>query len=503
MLSLVHDCHVHQADQLSTTVAEEGSRRQGRIVGDVYLTSPMEAVRNSACLAHCSLFYAEVDDVHRHRAGAGAGAEKPGVRHSMTSRAFFLRLNFSIHFLQILLRRISSAQVLVFAIYLALFAMGVAAQDDGKKLTMNPIQNLTLCEQTNLTWTGGVPPYRLNVEPFDPNSGAAQTNLNQRYLNILNHWFVWTPNITAGTDVEVSVNDATPDGLSAIPQTVRLGADSSCLAVASSSATTSLSATSSGTSSVVGGTPSPSGTQPTPPVDVVNHGLSAGATAGIAVAVSVSVILLAAVGFWCLLRRRRAVRHEEGALVPLIKPQATHNPGLDLADFDVDRSVVSPSLSDGSTAIMHERYSGISSTLSKTISPKPLSQGESQFASYSGPASPTMPELEYGRPTPYLVSRSSDSPSCSVSELRRSRKTVRDTIAGSTNISTTDVRSSTPTQTSDVGSSAGGPVPSPRMIRFETDGGVRLATGDDALPTDALSDGGVSTLPPPYAQYDA
>ncbi|KAI0767729.1 hypothetical protein C8Q74DRAFT_974869 [Fomes fomentarius] len=477
MLSLVHDYDVYQADQLSTTVAEEGSRRQGRIVEDVYLTSPMEAVRNSA------------------------GAEKPGVRHSMTS---FLRLNFSIHFLQILLRRKSFAQVLVFAIYLALFAKGVAAQDDGNKLTMNPIQNLTLCAQTNLTWTGGVPPYRLNVEPFDPISGRAQTSLNQRYLNILDHWFVWTPNITAGTDIQVTVNDATPNGTSGNHQTVRLGADSSCLAVTSSFAPTGLSATSSGTSSAVGGTPSTSATPPTPSVDVVNHGLSAGATAGIAVAVSVSVILLVAVGFWCLLRRRRAVRHDEGALVPLIKPQEIHNPGFDLADFDVDRSVVSPSLSDGSTAIMRERYSGISSTLSKAMSPKPLSQGESQFASYSGPASPTIPELEYGRPTPYLVSRSSDSPSCSVSELRRSRKTVRDTIAGSTNISTTDVRSPTPTQASDVGSSsAGAPVPSPRMIRFETDGGVRLATGDDELPPDALSDGGVSTLPPPYAQYEA
>ncbi|RPD60587.1 hypothetical protein L227DRAFT_611128 [Lentinus tigrinus ALCF2SS1-6] len=359
---------------------------------------------------------------------------------------------------------------------------GVSAQDP---LVFNTPQNLTLCAPTNLTWTGGVPPYRLDIEPFSPDNGSQEPSLDQRFLNITVQWLIWTPNFTAGTDVQFNVIDSTESGLAGGHHLVRLGSDTSCLPDASSSANQSPFAPATTSSSIA--------TSTTPaPLFATKRGLSPGAIAGIAVAVAVVAVLAIAGAVWCVLRQRRQARVYK--------------------DFDLDRSVASPALSDTTTAVMHENYPsmGICSTLASTdrlskAVTDTSSPTDTRFASYSGPSSPTL-DMESGlRAIPYLVSRSS-SPSGSLADLRRSRKNARDTAATSTNISSADLRSATPTQMSDTGS-AGAPLASPRTIRFvEMDGGVRLAgegveRAHQGEGEDAVSDAGTASLPPPYSPY--
>ncbi|TFK89219.1 hypothetical protein K466DRAFT_564280 [Polyporus arcularius HHB13444] len=370
-----------------------------------------------------------------------------------------------------------------------LLAGGVRAQNP---LVFNTPQNLTLCAPTNITWSGGVPPFRLDIEPFSPDDGTQEPSLDQRFLNITVQWLIWTPNFTAGTDVQFNLIDSTESGLAGGHHLVRLGSDTSCLPGVSSSASLLSSSTGSSSSAATSTTGSP-----TPDVLVTHHGLGPGAVAGIAVGVAIAAVMAIAVIGWCLLRKRRQARRYK--------------------DFDVDRAVASPTLSDATTAVMHENYpgAGICSTLastdhlSKTFTDTGSSPTHSRFASYSGPSSPTLEIDPSLRPTPYLVPRSS-SPGLtgSVSDLRRGRKSARDTVAGSTNVSTADLRSATPTQMSDTGSGAA--LPSPRTIRFvEADGGVRLAGGGveelardhEHEAGDVVSDAGTSSLPPPYSPY--
>ncbi|KAI0752456.1 hypothetical protein C8Q80DRAFT_1267003 [Daedaleopsis nitida] len=432
------------------------------------------------------------------------------IRNSMTmtssTTTAFLQLRSASH----CLRKAFLSRLGTFVAFVALFSTSVVAQGD---LVFNTPETLIVCTPTNLTWSGGIAPYRLNIAPFDSATKETVPSLNQRFTNINTHFFSWTANFTPETTVNFNLVDATASQPMSLNQTVMTGSNTSCLPKSVTGTQSSVALITSAPTNTDSAFPTdPAGSPMQHASDQeVQHGLSAGAIAGIAVGVGAAAIIVGAITVWCFLRRKHQIRGSRR-----------------YSGFDVDRSVVvTPALSEDSTAVMHEsRFSGISSALYKSgVVGSPV---EATFMPYSGPSSPMHEHDDPLRPTPYLVPRSS-SPSGSLSDLRRSaaRKSARDVYGGavgSTNVSTADVRSATPTPTvpdlpalptmgglGGLGASPPArsptfePVPlplgSPRAahVRFETDGGVRLEAGEDVAGNGVGSDGG-ATLPPPYSE---
>ncbi|KAI0635756.1 hypothetical protein C8Q77DRAFT_1155520 [Trametes polyzona] len=62
--------------------------------------------------------------------------------------------------------------------------------------------DLVTCRPINLTWTAGIPPYRLSITPShpagDPVTDPWARDLTQDVKDIPNTWFIWTPNFPAG-----------------------------------------------------------------------------------------------------------------------------------------------------------------------------------------------------------------------------------------------------------------------------------------------------------------
>lgn len=193
--------------------------------------------------------------------------------------------------------------LLLAVLCVALFVEGVSAQD---RLQFNTPLNLTLCAPTNLTWSGGVPPYRLDIYPYSPDNNTAQARLDQRFVNLTTQWVIWTPNIPAGTDVGFTVEDNTDSGLAYGHHLVQLGSNTSCLPGAST--TQSPSVMGSPSSSIATST----SISTAPVVFVSRHGLSTGAIAGIAASIAVITVIATAVAVWYMLRRRRQSRAFKG-----------------------------------------------------------------------------------------------------------------------------------------------------------------------------------------------
>lgn len=121
---------------------------------------------------------------------------------------------------------------------------GVAAQSD---LTIDTPQGVTTCEPVTFNWSGGSGPFDLiAVSPSDP-CGTPLVDFGD--LN--NNSLTWIPNLPAGTQLELSLEDATGDVAWSGTITIAQGSDTSCIPddASSSSAASSSDASSSDASS--------------------------------------------------------------------------------------------------------------------------------------------------------------------------------------------------------------------------------------------------------------
>ncbi|KAI1786273.1 hypothetical protein LXA43DRAFT_870585, partial [Ganoderma leucocontextum] len=66
-------------------------------------------------------------------------------------------------------------------------------------LVLNPPLSLTECVPVNITWTGGTPPYSLQV-----NLGNSSETIRQ-FDDIFNTSFVWDTDVPAGTLVSFDI----------------------------------------------------------------------------------------------------------------------------------------------------------------------------------------------------------------------------------------------------------------------------------------------------------
>ncbi|KAI0752455.1 hypothetical protein C8Q80DRAFT_1267002 [Daedaleopsis nitida] len=339
------------------------------------------------------------------------------------------------------------------------------------------VHNLTVCEPVNVTWSGGVPPYRLDIVPFN---GSEESALDQRFVQIFDTHVQYTPNRPPGTMLQMVLMDSNTnalDGSRSIIVLILPGPDTRCL----TSSSTSPSAPSTSPTPSPSVAPSSSGTvpavtisgttQPVPDASSVHHGLSAGAIAGIAVGVGLSALFLTAMAVWCFLRRRKSEQYRK----------------------DNRRSLAESTFSETSTAVGHGRFLSLSNTVAASALTK--DEFSPTDATYSGPSSPTLDAEEAGlRPIPYLVSQSEASPRTSTTDLRKGRKGAVTSITS---------MSSLATSTTNVSSADGGVrVASPRAIRFEVDAEGRVVPEVDESAMSEMSETAGSTLPPPYASYE-
>ena len=78
-----------------------------------------------------------------------------------------------------------------FAGLLLVVAFPFPAVNAEDPLSFHVPPNVTLCEPVDLVWTGGSPPYRLDIEPLVNNT--QQVNQNVREINIAAPSYTWTP----------------------------------------------------------------------------------------------------------------------------------------------------------------------------------------------------------------------------------------------------------------------------------------------------------------------
>ncbi|KAI1784931.1 hypothetical protein LXA43DRAFT_900815 [Ganoderma leucocontextum] len=390
-----------------------------------------------------------------------------------------------------------STVLLALASCVAFFAPAVNAEDP---ITFHVPSQLTLCQLVNFTWTGGTPPYRLDVEPLVNN--VPNITADQRTNAILNTWTLWTPDFPAGSTLEINVVGSEFSPSAGGFSTVLPSSDSSCLSTASTTASTTSSQSTSSSSANGPITPvdQPSATSSPAILASSGGGLSKGAIAGIAVAASLIGVGLIALAAWCLLRRRNRVRHPEKGY---------------------DRSIVSPAFSDDAPTVP---YSGLSSTLI-SVDPNKLYASTTPPTSVLGgsgtsSSSPDDRDRDPLRPRPYLVPRES------LSDLRGGKKHIRELSNSNESppnmsMSTSDVRAPTasPSQLGSADGRQGGEDEGGDgdVLRFDGDGAARLSLSlslgsavggglglgfSDAGASDVASHSGeAATLPPPYAHY--
>jgi len=138
-------------------------------------------------------------------------------------------------------------------------------------LTLYYPTSLVSCETTQLSWTGGVPPYRL---AFYFGSSAVGSDPLFVIRNITTQSYSWTVNVSAGETVNILVRDSL-DGYS-------YSADSSYVEVGSSSACLA-----------------PPGPDPVP------HKLSGGEIAGIVIGTVAGIAIVTLLAFLLYRRRKR------------------------------------------------------------------------------------------------------------------------------------------------------------------------------------------------------
>ena len=163
---------------------------------------------------------------------------------------------------------------------------------------------VTLCTPVNFTWTGGIPPYRLDVEPTV--NGIPNTTANERRTAIQDTWVLWTPDFPAGSRLEINVIGSGFSPSAGGFADVLSSSDSSCLNAAStpSSASSSPSTSSLSPNGLVTSVGQPSATSSPAVLASSGGGLSKGAIAGIAVAATLIGVGLIALLAWYLYRRK-------------------------------------------------------------------------------------------------------------------------------------------------------------------------------------------------------
>ncbi|KAM5545405.1 hypothetical protein V8D89_001018 [Ganoderma adspersum] len=401
-----------------------------------------------------------------------------------------------------------SAATLVLCVTVAVLAPAVSAEDP---LTFHVPGEVTLCLPVNFTWTGGTPPYRLDVEPSV--NGLPTTTANQRKTAIETTWVLWTPDFPAGSRLEINVVGSGFTPAAGGFTDVSTSSDSSCLNTASSTTSATSSSPSPSSSAATGvatAVDQPSATSSPAILASSRGGLSKGAIAGIAVAAVLIGIGLIAFAVWYLRRRKNRIQQPERGY---------------------DRSIVSPAFSDDAPSTVP--YSGLSSTLI-SVDPNKLyaftTPPTSDIASSSS-GSPDDRDRDPLRARPYLVPR--ESTADSLSDLHKggkgskSEKHVRElsnsnSSAANLSVTTSDAAAhATTASPSQLGSSVNGrddaDADSGDVLRFDADGAARLSTSlslgsaiggslglgafSDIGASDVGSNSGEAMLPPPYANY--
>ena len=392
-----------------------------------------------------------------------------------------------------------SASLHAFAVC-ATFLVPVVGAEDTLKLTVPP--EVSLCTPVNFTWTGGIPPYRLDVELSVNRVPDSQGN--QRETGIMNTWFLWTPDFPAGSRLEINVvgNGLSPS--SGGFTNVLPSSDSSCLNTASSPASaTSLPSTSPSKSSSVNGRITPVN-QPSATSTIIifsssGRGLSKGAIAGIAVAATITAIGLIALAAWYLLPRRSREQHPGTSFLPI----SAH--GVDLTvqsasptEKGYKRAIASPTVPHSGSAL--------------NISDDPSKFMPQTSALCSSSNSPE--DHDPLRPTPYLVARSSTA-SLSQALGAGSKKHIRELSNAtssesaanmSTSASETRAMSASPDQLGsaegqDAGDRGGDGDRHEDVLRFDARGEERHLglNFEDVGGSDVATNSGEVTLPPPYS----
>ena len=168
----------------------------------------------------------------------------------------------------------------VLALRAAFLASTVKAD---RPLDLNVPPNITLCEPVNLTWTGGTPPYWLNIY------GDVGSNklVAQNTTGVLTTWFVWIPDIPAValSAMRITVGGSGPAKPDTLISSLLVGDDYGCLDTAMTATSTTSSPTSSSSPTFL----TPSLSQPPATSTPINpssskDGLSKAAIAGITVA---------------------------------------------------------------------------------------------------------------------------------------------------------------------------------------------------------------------------
>jgi len=131
------------------------------------------------------------------------------------------------------------ATLVTVTLFAAAAINGAAAQSDDLAIAT---PSMTTCQPVDITWTGGTGPFDLIAVPASDPCGDALVD-----WGVLNNNSVsYTPNLAAGTQIELSIEDST--GFEAWSGTITIGqgSDTSCVtAAAASSSGTSPTGTSS------------------------------------------------------------------------------------------------------------------------------------------------------------------------------------------------------------------------------------------------------------------
>ncbi|KAH9936057.1 hypothetical protein B0H21DRAFT_62463 [Amylocystis lapponica] len=126
------------------------------------------------------------------------------------------------------------------------------------QVTVNTVSGITECEPIQFTWSGGVPPYYLELLPAEQTSAPAMKQFPQTSSTS----FTWLVDLEANTSFTIAVTDSNgAQGYSSI-ETINAGTSTSCLntAVTDSGAAGSTSGGGSSTGAASPTSTSPSGT---------------------------------------------------------------------------------------------------------------------------------------------------------------------------------------------------------------------------------------------------
>ncbi|KAI0752343.1 hypothetical protein C8Q80DRAFT_442947 [Daedaleopsis nitida] len=99
------------------------------------------------------------------------------------------------------MHRRSARQLAVYMHVLMLLSSRASAAT----LTLHEPSKLTQCRSVNLTWTGGVSPFALNIGR--PVSSTFVASF-EYYPNVTDHFFIWTTDIASGTVVALELTDS-------------------------------------------------------------------------------------------------------------------------------------------------------------------------------------------------------------------------------------------------------------------------------------------------------